>query len=226
MPSLLHRTSRIIACLAVLSPLVAAAAARADGGRTGHGPAMAQAVLVAAPHTPCGERTIQHPFTQWDDAADYFLLNQGDVSGGASEWDVYTGGEVVADNNPYSLHSDEAASMALTEGQTTTAPLACVGVDTPTMRFFVKNTGAETGTLKVSVVYEDANYEAHTVELATLTSADAGSEWTPSPIVDLTAPLVSLLDDDQTPVWFTFTAEGEGSAWQIDDVYVDPYGKG
>jgi hypothetical protein len=219
MSPLLHRSRRFIACFAVLTPLVAASAARADQQPA---PMMA---AYSTPHNPCGQRYIENPFSQWDDVADYFLVRQGDLSANADEWDL-GGGELVAENDPYTLHPDENASISLTEGDSASAPMVCVGVDTPTMRFFVKNTGAEAGTLKVAVTYEDDTYAMHSLDLATLTSADAGAEWTPSPVVDLTAPLVELLDDHQTPVWFTFTAEGEGSAWLIDDIYVDPYGKG
>jgi hypothetical protein len=221
MSPLLHRSRRILACLAVLTPLAATSAARADQGA----PLMMMQAAYASPHNACGQRFIEQPFTQWDDLADYFLVKQGDMAENADQWDLGTG-ELAAEDNPYTLHADVPASLSLGEGDTATAPMVCVGVDTPTMRFFVKNTGAETGTLKVSMTYEDGSYDTHTVELATLTSADAGAEWTPSPVVDLTAPLVALLDDDEAPVWFSFSAEGEGSAWLLDDVYVDPYGKG
>jgi hypothetical protein len=227
MSPLLHRSRRVLACLAVLTPLAAASAARADQGAPALEPRVMQAAATtySTPHNPCGRRVIEHPFTQWDDLADYFLVEQGDMSANADQWDVGTG-EIAAEDNQYTLHADVPASLSLSEGDTATAPMVCVGIDTPTMRFFVKNNGAETGTLKVSVIYEDDAYNTHTMDLATLTSADAGAEWTPSPVVDLTAPLVALLEDDETPVWFSFSAEGEGSSWQVDDVYVDPYGKG
>jgi hypothetical protein len=230
MSSLLHRSRRILACLAILTPLVAASAARADRGGVPHNgdgdaPMMLMQQAAYTPHTPCGQRVIEHPFAQWDDNADYFLVKQGDLSQGATEWDLGTG-EIVADNNTYSLYTDEAASLSLGEGESATGPMVCVDPDLPTMRFFVRNGGAETGTLKVEAMYEDENFELQSIQLGQLTSADAGAEWTPSPTLELAAPLVALLEDGQAPVWFRFTAEGEGSSWQVDDVYVDPYGKG
>ena len=128
--------------------------------------------------------------------------------------------------NPFSAWGDNAEYFLNREGDSATAPMVCVGVDTPTMRFFVKNTGAETGTLKVEVTYDDDNWDLQTVTLATLTSADAGDAWTASPVVELSAPLVELLGAGETPVNFKFTAEGADTAWLVDDVYVDPYGKG
>jgi hypothetical protein len=230
MSSVLHRSRRVIACLAVLTPLVAASAAQADRGGVPHGgdgdaPMMMQAAMIT-PHVPCNDRTIEHPFTAWDDNADYFLIKQGNLAGDAIyDWN-FGGGELVAENNPDSLHPEEASSLSLGEGDSAQSPTTCVTVNDPTMRFFVRNTGAETGTLNVEAVYLDENYEEHTYSLGTLTSEDAGDEWTPSPVLELAAPLVELLDDNETPVTFRFTAAGEGSSWLVDDVYVDPYGKG
>jgi hypothetical protein len=229
MSPLLHRSRRALACLAVLTPLVAASAAQADRGGVSHNgdddaPMMMQAMVT--PHVPCSERTIEHPFAAWDDNADYFMVKEGNLGSDAIyDWN-FGGGELVAENNPDSLHPEEASSLSLSEGNAAESPTTCVTVDDPTMRFFVRNTGAETGTLNVDAVYLDENFEEHTYHLGTLTSEDAGDEWTPSPVLELAAPLVELLDDGETPVSFRFTAEGEGSGWLVDDVYVDPYGKG
>jgi hypothetical protein len=229
MPSLLHRSRLAIACLAVLTPLATASAARADRGGVAHGgvdePMLMQTAYVA-PHVPCSERYIEHPFAAWDDNADYFLIREGDLGSDAHyDWNLGTS-ELVAENNPNSLHGVETSALALDEGDSAESPMFCVTVDDPTARFFVKNTGAETGTLSLDAIYLDENYDQHTYHLGTLTSADAGNEWTPSPVLDLAAPLVELLDEGQTPVTFRFTAEGEGSSWLVDDIYVDPYGKG
>jgi hypothetical protein len=228
MSSLLHRSRLALACLAVLTPLATASSARADrGGVTHNGdqPMLMQAAMYTA-HVPCSERYIEHPFAAWDDNADYFLIKEGNLGSDATyDWNL-GGGELVAENNPSSLHGEEVSSLSLSEGDSAESPTACVTVDDPTMRFFVKNTGAETGTLSVDAVYLDESFEAHTFHLGTLTSADATGEWGPSPVLELAAPLVDVLGDGETPVTFRFTAEGAGSGWLVDDVYVDPYGKG
>src|SRR3954469_8251788 len=220
MSSLLHRTRRALACLAVLTPLVAASAAQANRGVVANGPGGEEPMMMqamAAPHVPCSERYIEHPFAAWDDNADYFMIKEGNLGGDARyDWS-FGGGELTAENSPFSRHAEEESSLALNEGDSAESPTFCVTVDDPTMRFFVRNTGAETGTLNVEAVYLDENYEEHTYSLGTLTSEDAGDEWTPSPVLELAAPLVELLDDNETPVTFRFTAAGEGSSWLVDD---------
>jgi hypothetical protein len=230
MSSVLHRSRLAIACLAVLTPLATASVARADRGGVPHNGAgdepMLAMAMMSSPHIPCTERNIEQPFTAWNDTADYFLIKEGNLGSDAVyDWS-FGGGRLAAENNPGSLHGEEASSLALSEGDSAESPTVCVTVDDPTMRFFVKNTGAETGTLSVDAVYLDENYEEHTYHLGTLSAVDAGSEWGPSPVLDLAAPLVDVLGDGETPVSFRFTAEGQGSGWLVDDVYVDPYGKG
>src|SRR5262245_8163746 len=148
MSSLLHRSRLAIACLAALTPLVAASAARADRGGVPHNgdePMMMQAAYVT-PHVPCSERYIEHPFAAWDDNADYFLIKEGDFGGDAAfDWS-FDGGELVAENNPNSLHGNETSALSLGDGDSAESPTFCVSVTDPTARFFVKNTGAETGT--------------------------------------------------------------------------------
>jgi hypothetical protein len=50
----------------------------------------------------------------------------------------------------------------------------------------------------------------------------ANGAWAPTPPIAIWANALSLLVPQQ--VAFRFAADG--GEWQIDDVYVDPYGKG
>ena len=51
----------------------------------------------------------------------------------------------------------------------------------------------------------------------------AGDTWAPTLPLRVIANLLPLLPGDRTPVQFVFTPLG--GAWQVDDVYVDPYRK-
>jgi hypothetical protein len=231
MSSLLHRSRRYLACLAALTPLLAASAAHASAGppagSTGSAaPAMAMQSL-AMYHNPCDDRYLENPFTQWGDYADYFLIRGGNLDAGGAGWAWGGGGGLYPEDNAYTAYPGDPASAGLTSGQSATSPPICVSIDDPTLRFFVRNKGASTGTLTVQAAYTDVDGNPQAVTLGTLTSSDAGDAWSPSPILDLTAPLHPQLDaDGYTPVNFQFTAHGDGSSWLVDDVYVDPYGKG
>jgi hypothetical protein len=194
--------SRSLLTLSVLLlSLVAAATARADD--------------VAR----CEGRVIEQPFQFWDDPADYFLAPDGDFSSGAAGWEL-AGAEVVAENEPYYVHGGDApAAVRLESGASATSPTICVAQDDPTMRFFARSTGEPTGTLGVEVLYTDPQGDPQALPIGTL-AGDAAGEWAP------TVPMPITVNVYEMAVAFRFTAEGTGSSWLIDDVYVDPYRKG
>ena len=167
----------------------------------------------------CEGRVIEQPFVAWDDLADYFLAPDGDFTGGAAGWDL-AGAEVVAENEPYYVHGgDVAAAVSLPSGASATSPTICVAETDPTMRLFVRSIGEATGTLDVEVLYTDPQGEPQSLTIATIVGATAG-EWTPTLALPITVNIYEMA------VAFRFTAQGTGSSWLIDDVFVDPYRKG
>jgi hypothetical protein len=50
-------------------------------------------------------------------------------------------------------------------------------------------------------------------------------DWSPTLAYPIIANALPLLPGARTTVAFRFTPVGPGSAWQIDDVYLDPYSK-
>jgi hypothetical protein len=192
----------LIGLMVLAAPLAGAATAQADGdvGR-------------------CEGRVIEQPFTAWDDTLDYFLVPDGDFSGGADGWEL-AGSSVVAENEPWNVHGSETASAVRIEsGASATSPLICVGLDDPTMRFFAHSVGAPTGTLDVEVLYTDGEGNPQSLNIGTV-SGDSAVEWTPVPSLPITANTYEMT------VAFRFTAQGPDSTWVIDDVYIDPYRKG
>jgi hypothetical protein len=185
----------------MLLSLVAAATARADDSAR------------------CEGRVIEQPFVPWGDLADYFLAPGGDFSDGAAGWEL-AGAEVVEENEPYYVHGDgAAASVRLESGATATSPTICVAEDDPTMRFFARSAGDPAGTLDVEVLYTDPLGEPQSLTIGTVAGETAG-EWTAVVPMPITVNLYEMA------VAFRFTAQGDGSAWLVDDVYVDPYRKG
>jgi hypothetical protein len=192
----------LIGFAVLLAPLAGTATAQADGDIDG-----------------CADRVIEQPFTAWDDTLDYFLAPDGDFSAGAHGWEL-AGAEVVADNEPWFVHGgDVAAAVRMESGAAATSPAICVGADDPTMRFFARSVGDPTATLDVEVLYTDGDGIPQTLTIGTI-AADSAAEWTP------VTPLPIIANTYDMTISFRFTAHGEGSAWLIDDVYVDPYRKG
>ncbi len=191
----------LVASVALLLPLVVAAAAQADEA------------------SRCAGRVIEQPFGAWGDLADYFLAPDGDFSAGGAGWTL-DGAEIVAENEPFWVHGgDTPAAVRLEGGASATSPAICVALDDPTMRFFARSDGGPSGTLAVDVLYTDAAGEPQQLRIGMVTSDD-GADWAP------VAPLPIIANTVEMDVAFRFTALGAGSEWTVDDVYVDPYRKG
>ena len=75
------------------------------------------------------------------------------------------------------------------------------------------------GYVRVTALVEDALGIVSSVPMGAVT---AGSSSAPSPQVVLTASLLALLPGEHTPVELVF--EGVGGSFEIDEVWVDPYG--
>jgi hypothetical protein len=178
-------------------------------------------LLLAAPAAQamngdgCPGQVLEQPFAPWDDNHDYTLMPDGDLSAGAEGWEL-DGAEVVDDNEPWFVHGgDTPAAVRLEGGDSATTPPLCITRDHPTMRYFVRGGGEDFGTLTVEAVIDNGI----ALPIDFLFAAQEGDEWEPSSIVAL---YVNLFADE---VSFRFRATG-GGTWTIDDVYVDPYGKG
>ncbi len=174
--------------------------------------------LLAAPAAraeACEGQVLERPFEPWHDSAQYTLLPDGDLSAGGAGWEL-DGADLVGDNEPWYVHGGSTpGAVRLRDGDSATTPPVCVSLLHPTMRFFARDTGSALGVLTVEVVLEDGVALPVGAVLGLLHGG-----WAPSPVL----PVVANLIDDE--VAFRFTATGLGSSWVVDDVYVDPYGKG
>ena len=185
------------------------------------GPARADAGVLVAAAQNCQERPLERPFLRWVDPMQYFLAPDGSFSGGGSGWSWSQAG-VAAENQPWSAYSAQGpASLRLRAGGTATSPVVCVGLEHPTLRFFARSDGGLLSTLTVEVLFEDAAGQVHALPIGLVTPS---TRWSPTLPMPVLANLLTLLPGERTPVAFRFRAHGGG--WLIDDVYVDPYGKG
>ncbi len=152
------------------------------------------------------------------DHADYFLAPGGDIEADASSWLLVDGAAVVKGNEPFVGAPGDHQSLRLPMGASATTAPMCIGAEHRTMRFFGTSTSTGPGALRVEALYTKRNGRQMSVTLGAVRGTDA---WAPS---DALAMRVNELagEDNAMSVALRFTAHGNG-AWQIDDVYVDPY---
>jgi hypothetical protein len=170
----------------------------------------------------CPEREAAQTFLPWMDPAWYVPAPDGGLERGAAGWTLLDGATVADGNEPFHVGgADDRRSLDLPPGAAATTAPMCLAVEHPTVRFFARNTGAPDSTLQVSIVYRDRDGRWQSLAIGVV-SAD--SAWAPTPPLPVTVNLLSLLGDQQAA--FRFAPADDRGDWSIDDIYVDPYGKG
>ena len=204
-----RRLARSITAVAAAAATVLAAAPGASAG-----------VLVTAAGA-CKAQPLSKPFLPWGDPGDYFLASNGGLERGASGWTLAGGATVVSDNEAFAVNdARDTRSLELPAGAAAVSGVSCVGINRPSMRFFVRQSGGGAAAyLRVDALFEDA---AGTTRAMTIGALGASDSWQPAPVLAITPSLLPLLPDAQTPVAFQFAATG--GTFRVDDIYVDPYG--
>jgi hypothetical protein len=201
--------SKIRAAVAALAAAAASAALAA--------PANAGVLVKSA--TDCDAPVTSQPFAEFGDGASYKLVGDGGFENGAAGWTLSGGAKVVSGNEAYDVDGvGDRYSLQLPAGSSATSPTVCVGLDEPTLRFFIRKNGGLLSTMAVSVKVETSLGLVVSVPIG----VDLGGNWHPSLPMLMLGNLLPLLPGDKTPVQFQFTPLLGGS-WQIDDVYVDPW---
>jgi hypothetical protein len=185
----------------------------------------AQASVLTATATNCGAPQNAQVFLPWGDPSQYFLAPDGNFAGSAVTWSLSGGAAAVAGGDGYALGggAPSAQALALPQGSSATTPAICVGIGEPTFRLFAENSGSAASTLRVSVTVVTSLGADVTLPVADIS---ATSTWSPTPVEPIVASLLPLLPGNLTPITLTFTTEGKGGNWEIDDVYVDPWTRG
>jgi hypothetical protein len=180
-----------------------------------------QAGVLVNTAVSCDAYTFEQPFLRWNDSFDYVLAPNGGFERAANQWTLLNGARVVPGNEPYYVHRrTDSRSLALPVGSRAKSRSMCVGLDHPTLRFFARNRGEPTSVLRVDVMFEDAAGNVQTLTIGTTTGSESWEPALPMPVV---ANLLPLLPNERTAVAFRFAPLDNAGAWQIDDVYVDPY---
>ena len=159
----------------------------------------------------CKITKVSRPFAPWLDFAKYELAPGGDFE--SSTWTLTSGAEVVAGSEPYGATGTVgSSSLSLRAGSSAQSPLTCVDATHPSIRFFISGQGS----VVVNVVDGNSVIPAGV--------AVAGGKWSPTPVMLTTSAVLSALSGGTAQVSLTLTARS-GSP-QVDDVFIDPWGRG
>lgn len=174
----------------------------------------AQAACQATPTTKA--------FAKVGDLADYTLAPGGNFETGAPGWSL-GGASVVAGNEPLFLGSTaDRRSLAVPATAKVVSPAFCVGVEHPTFRLTARRTSGSWGSLAVKLRWTEAGGRVNETTVASL-DGSAFTSWRPTPTITL-APTLPLWNAGQSlRVQVVLDPEDFGGAWQVDDLYIDPY---
>jgi hypothetical protein len=159
---------------------------------------------------------LSQPFAKFGDYANYTPVPGGSFEAGDVAWQL-RGASVVAGNESYYVRkASDSRSLRLTPGSVATSPPVCVGLEHPTLRYFVRSSGL----LPAMTVEVLAETSLGAVVPVPIGAGLLSSKWRPSGRHLVVANLLPLLPNNYTPVAFRFRSVL--GTWHIDDVYVDP----
>jgi hypothetical protein len=169
----------------------------------------------------CDPGAVQ-AFGQWGDTASYARLFNGGFESGSSGWYLSGNARVVSGNEPFFINGNrsDSHSLLLPAGSSAYSSTVCFAVGDWHLRFVGKNVGSRTGALHVQVIVPS-------LLGGLLTILDGGTvsgtgAWAPSPRLELALCNVTSLLGTRA-VAFRFTPVGSAAAYQIDDVFLDPW---
>jgi hypothetical protein len=186
--------------------------------------AQAQAAPASSP-VHCAGQSFTQTFRPWNDRGSYTLSPGADMEGELAGWTLAGGAEPVAGNEPFKVGGPlDGRSLSLPEGSSATSAPICVGQNYPFFRMFARNAGSAQSILAVDALY--LNPGGHVMRSAPVGQLRGSSAWAPTRRVSLAIGRTGAARGAEAAVAFRFTPLGSGGAWQIDDVYVDPYARG
>lgn len=168
----------------------------------------------------CPSQPVARVFLPWGDPAWYTEVPDGGMEARAGAWSLAGSAAFVEGNEPFYVRApDDAWSTKLPAGGSATSAPTCIGLGHPWLRLFTRSRGAPRRPLHVFVEFTDLTGTPRSQRIAMLTPTSA---WYPTPPIAIVANALSPLIAQNV----RFRFQSVGGDWRIDDVYVDPYGKG
>jgi hypothetical protein len=156
------------------------------------------------------------------DLSSYALLPGASFEGPLSGW-ALNGASVVAGNEPWQANgAGDSQSLSIPAGAYAVSPTICLTSQLPSWRFFAKAASGSWGTqLNVTVLWAKSDGSSGQITAANVYGGGYTS-WQPTSSLPLGSV---LLPGDTVNIRFVFSAASSGGAWNIDDVYIDPYAR-
>ena len=171
----------------------------------------------------CSYTGAEQVFAPWGDRHAYVLAPDGGFEAGASGWSLGGGASVAAGNESYYLNdAADSRSLSLPAGSSAVSPPICMSLDTPIFRLFARNGGDPTSRLRVEAVYKLLGL----VRTKTVSGVAAGASWAPaqqmSTVLTLSTIVGTLIP---SAIQIRITPLDNKGAWQVDDLYIDPFSR-
>ncbi len=168
----------------------------------------------------------RQPFTQWEDNETYMLAPGGAFESDVISWFVDGEAAITEDNEPWYVGDEsDSHSLLVPAGSAVTSTTICITRDHPNFRFFARSDGNAGARLKVEVLFRDKRGRLHDPKVGYVTlesgELDFDADWQISPQFPVVANNY-LNQGESDEIELRFTPQHSRSAWQIDDVYVDP----
>ena len=180
----------------------------------------AKAGLLSTGSASYCDSTARQVFAPWGDSSYYARLLNGNFESGSTGWNLSGGARIASGNEPFFVGgADDSHSLLLPSGSSATSGTVCFALADWHLRVFAKNVGSARGQLHVQVVVPSLLGVLSVLDGGTVS---AGSTWQPSPRLALLLSNVTSLLGTRS-VAFRFTPVGAGAAFQVDDVYLDPW---
>ncbi|HSC50164.1 MAG TPA: hypothetical protein VLD16_07870 [Gaiellaceae bacterium] len=180
----------------------------------------AKAGLLSTGSASYCDPTASQVFAPWGDSSYYARLFNGSFEGGSTGWNLSGGARIVSGNEPFFVgDADDSHSLLLPSGSSATSATVCFALADWHLRLFARNVGSTRGQLHVQVVVPSLLGVLSVLDGGTVS---AGDTWQPSPRLALLLSNVTSLLGTKA-VAFRFTPVGTGAAFQLDDVYLDPW---
>lgn len=169
----------------------------------------------------CPAPTLTQPFLQWGDANNYVLAPGGDFEGPLAGWSLSGGASRMDGSETYGVTGNVGSySLSLPAGAVAVSPPLCVTSAYPDFRLFLKS-AASSSSVRVEVVYQGLLGLVSGL-LTPSSGLSGGTTWQPSPQLSTSSTIPTLLGTAMLQIRFT----GLTGTSQLDDVYVDPHGRG